>query len=214
MPARKPDAKRVLREGVFVAVIGVIFAFAANQVSPRGLALTRNYFPGATRSSLPAATATNLTPGTGGTQVAVPSPAEVLAARLQAKGLQLVDSNQVVQLFRDPRYEQELVVFVDARDDQHYQGGHIPAAHQFDHYRPENYIATVLPVCQSAELVVVYCTGGDCEDSEFTAITLRDAGIPKERLFVYGGGMTEWVTNGLPVEVGGRKSGNFHHNQP
>jgi rhodanese-related sulfurtransferase len=60
----------------------------------------------------------------------------------------------------------------------------------------------------------VYCTGGDCEDSEFTAIFLRDVGIPKEKLFVYGGGMTDWTTNGLPVEIGGRKSGNFRHTKP
>jgi rhodanese-related sulfurtransferase len=213
-PALKPDAKGVLVEGVIVALAGALFAFAANEVSPRGLTLTRNYFPGAARSSLPTATATQLTPGTGDTNVAVPSPAKLLAARLQAKGLQLVDSNQVVQLFRDPRYEQELVVFIDARDDRHYQEGHIPGAYQFDHYRAENYLATVLPACQSAERIVVYCTGGDCEDSEFTALTLRDVGIPKERLFVYGGGMAEWATNGLPVEVGERKSGNFRPVKP
>jgi len=173
------------------------------------LVLTRNYFPGTARSPLPTATATQLVPGTGDTNVTVASPAKLLATRLEAKGLQLVDSNQVAQLFRDPRYEQELVVFIDARDDPHYQAGHIPGAYQFDHYRAENYLATVLPVCQSAEEIVVYCTGGDCEDSEFTALTLGDSGIPKERLLVYGGGMTEWTTNGLPVEIGGRKSGNF-----
>ena len=197
-----------------MAVIGALFAFAANEVSPRGLALARNYFPGTARRSLPTATATQLTPGTGDTNVAVPSPAKLLATRLQANGLQLVDSSQVVQLFRDPRYEQELVVFIDARDDRHYQEGHIPGAYQFDHYRAENYLATVLPVSEAAEQIVVYCTGGDCEDSEFAAITLRHAGIPTEKLFVYGGGMTEWATNGLPVEIGGRKSGNFRHAKP
>jgi len=205
----KPGARTVLLEGVVVALAGALFGFAANAISPRGLVLTRNYFPGTARSPLPTATATQLVPGTGDTNVTVASPAKLLATRLEAKGLQLVDSNQVAQLFRDPRYEQELVVFIDARDDPHYQAGHIPGAYQFDHYRAENYLATVLPVCQSAEEIVVYCTGGDCEDSEFTALTLGDAGIPKERLLVYGGGMTEWTTNGLPVEIGGRKSGNF-----
>jgi rhodanese-related sulfurtransferase len=212
--ACRTQARKVLWEGVLVAVIGTAFAFLANEVSSRGLRLTQNYFPGATRSSVSAAIATNLTPRPGDTHIGVPSPAEVLATRLQAKGLHLVESHQVAQLFRDPRYEQELIVFVDARDDRHYQEGHIPGAYQFDHYRAENYLATVLPVCQAAERIVVYCTGGDCEDSEFTAIFLRDVGIPKEKLFVYGGGMTEWATNGLPVEVGGRKSGNFRPAKP
>ena len=197
-----------------MAVIGAVFAFVANEISPRGLSLTRNYFPGSTRSSLPTVATAHPATGTGDTRIAVLSPPALVAARLKAQGLQLIDSNQVVQLFRDPRYEQELVVFIDARDDRHYQEGHIPGAYQFDHYRPENYLAIVLPVCQTAEQIVVYCTGGDCEDSEFAAIFLRDAGIPKEKLFVYVGGMTDWTTNGLPVEIGERKSGNFRPVKP
>lgn len=211
---RKSVAKRVLAEGLIVALGGALFAFAANEVSPRGLALARNYFPGSNQRSHPATAVSTQPPGTGLSRATPPSPAEVLTERLRTKGLQLVDSNQVTQLFRDPRYEQELVVFVDARDDRHYQEGHIPAAYQFDHYRPENYIATVFPACQFARQIVVYCTGGDCEDSEFTAVTLGAVGIPKDKLFVYGGGMTEWVTNGLPVELGARRSGNLRKSKP
>jgi rhodanese-related sulfurtransferase len=55
---------------------------------------------------------------------------------------------------------------------------------------------------------VVYCNGGNCEDSELTAALLADANIvPREKLWVYGGGITEWATNGWPVELGERKSG-------
>ena len=212
--ACKTQVRKILWEGVLVALVGALFAFAANAVSPRGLALAQNYFPGAARSPLSSATATNLTPRPGDTHADAPSPAELLATRLKAKGLHLVESHQVAQLFRDPRYEQASIVFIDARDDRHYQEGHIPGAFQFDHYHAENYLATVLPVCQAAEQIVVYCTGGDCEDSEFAAIILRDTGIPKEKLFVYAGGMTEWTTNGLPVEIGERKSGNFRHAKP
>ena len=158
--------------------------------------------------------ATQQTPPPHNAHTVVPASTNLLAARLQAKGLQLVESRQAADLFRDPRREQGMVIFVDARDDQHYQEGHIPGAYQFNHYRAENYLPTVLPVCQSAEQIVVYCTGGDCEDSEFAAIFLRDAGIPKEKLFVYAGGMTEWNTSSLPVETGGRKSGNFRSTKP
>ncbi len=213
-PAGRTQAGRVLWEGLIVALVGALFAFVANEVSPRGLVLAQNYFPGAARSPLPPATATQQISGIGDTNVTLSSPAKLLAARLQAKGLQLVESHQVAQLFRDPRYEQELIVFIDARDDQHYQEGHIPGAYQFNHYRAVNYLATVMPVCQSAEQIVVYCTGGDCEDSEFAAIFLRDAGIPKDKLFVYGAGMTGWTTNEQPVEIGGRKSGNFRAAKP
>ena len=212
--AHKPVLKTIVLEGALVAVMGVVFAFAANAISPRGLALARNYFPGVPTSSKAPVPGTNLPPSataakTNAVSTNAVSPAELLAARLKTQGLHLVTSNQVAQLFRDPRYEQGVIVFVDARDDPRYQEGHVPGAYQFDHYHAEKYIGAVLPVCQMAEQIVVYCIGGDCEDSEFAALTLSNTGVPKEKLFVYGGGMTEWTTNGLPVEVGNRKSGNL-----
>jgi rhodanese-related sulfurtransferase len=197
--------KRVLQEGALVAVLGAVLAFAANALSPRGLHLSRNYFPGTqTTGPLPAA-GTNVT----GTATAkTNSPLETLAARLRANGLQLADSNQVTQLFRDPRREQEGVIFIDARDEDHFRAGHIPGAYHFDRFRPEHYLTNVLQACLIAQQMVFYCNGGDCDDSEHAAIMLRDSiGIPKDKLFVYGGGMTEWATNGLPVELGARNSG-------
>jgi rhodanese-related sulfurtransferase len=190
-----------------VALIGITLALVANAVSPRGLKLSQDYFPGAARNATAPAVATSLTAHPRGTNVSVLSALDPVVARLQAQGLRLVESNQVAQLFRDPRYDQEMIVFVDARNDQHYQEGHIPGAYQFDHYHADRYLSSVLPVCQAAEQVVVYCTGGSCEDSEFAAIFLRDAGIAREKLLVYGGGITEWNTLGLPLELGGRKSG-------
>ncbi|MDP3069732.1 MAG: rhodanese-like domain-containing protein [Opitutaceae bacterium] len=137
------------------------------------------------------------------------NPSNPALKRLRQRGLQLVSRSEVVTLFRDLRYEQGLVVFVDARDDQHYTTGHIPGAWQFYHYRAENYLPAILPVCLTALQVVVYCAGGECEDSEFAAIMLRDAGVPAESLFVYAGGITDWTTHGLPVETGSRRSGVF-----
>ena len=206
--ARRFQPGKVLAEAVLVAVVGTALAFVANAVSPRGLKLRQDYFPSAARNSpVPAVVAPVPASASGGPNVAAASPEDLLAARLQTQGLRLVGSNQVTQLFRDPRYAQDLIVFVDARSDQHYQESHIPGAYQFDHYRADQYLAAVLPVCQAAEQVVVYCAGGNCEDSEFAAIFLRDAGVPREKLLVYGAGITEWTALGLPLEVGARKSG-------
>ena len=116
----------------------------------------------------------------------------------------------MVQLFHDPRREQDGVIFIDARDDEHYRAGHVPGAYHFDRFRPEQYLTNVLQACLVAQQMVFYCNGGDCDDSEHAAIMLRDSiGIPKEKVFVYGGGLTEWITNGLPVELGLRNSGQF-----
>lgn len=181
--------KAVVLEAILLAIAGVLFALAANALSPRGLRLARNYFPTVIVTHTNAATASN-----------------TLAARLQQLGMKLTASNEVTQLFRDPGYEQGLIVFVDARNDHAYQGGHVPGAWQLDRYRPENYLPTVLPLCLSAQKVVIYCNGGSCDDSEFTAMMLRDAGIPPQNILVYEGGISEW-TNGMPFEVGVRGSG-------
>ena len=200
---RLTATKRVFQEALLVAVIGAAFAFGANLISPRGLALTRNYFPADINRPVPAAR------DVANTNPPASSPAQLLAARLKEQGLQGVDGRQAAQLFHDPRFQQGSIAFIDARDEQHYREGHIPGACEFDPYHPEKYLATVLPVCQAAEQIVLYCNGGDCDDSESAAITLRDVGIANRKLFVYLGGITEWTTNGLPVETGGRNSGNL-----
>ncbi|HYA79003.1 MAG TPA: rhodanese-like domain-containing protein [Candidatus Nitrosopolaris sp.] len=207
-PGRQPAVKWVLLEAVLVVVFGALFAVAANRVSPRGLALTRNFFPEGTgrlvSATPPAAPAHDVT----NTHFPAIDPAQIVAAKLREKGLQLIDRSQAVQLFHDPRFQQNTVVFVDARDEQHYREGHIPGAYEFDPYRPEKYFDAVLPVCKAAEQIVVYCNGGDCDDSETAALLLRDVGIANQKLVVYGGGITEWTTDGLPVETGGRNSAN------
>ena len=193
----------MLREGLVVAVVGAALAFAANALSPRGLQLSRNYFP------LDAQLATSASPVTAG-----PGPvanASVALARLEAQarefGVGIADSNRVVQFFGDPRRSQDGVVFIDARDTEHYQAGHIPGAYQLDYYHKEDYLAAVLPVCGAAQEVVVYCAGGACEDSLLTAGVLLAPVVSKEKLFVYAGGFTEWTNNRLPVELGQRNSG-------
>lgn len=189
---------KLLPEAVIVGVTGLALSLAANSLSPQGLKLSRNYFPPAPGVST-IRVATNA--------INAPSLAEKVAARLLQKGLKLADGTRVHDLFQDPRYLQGLVVFVDARDDAHYQQGHVPGAWQLDYYRYETYLASVLPACMMAQEIVIYCNGGDCEDSEFTALLLRDAQIPMERIQVYGGGISEWQTKGWPIETGPRNSG-------
>jgi rhodanese-related sulfurtransferase len=192
----KPRA--ILSEALLVAVPGLVFAIVANALSPRGLRLSRNYFPEV--GSPPAGVLSS---------IAAPATADEAIRRLRQRGLQPVSTEEAVELFRSPDYEQGLVVFIDARDNQRYTAGHIPGAWQLYHYRAEDYLPTVFPVCMAALQVVVYCNGGDCEDSEFAAVMLSDAGVPRERLFICAGGITEWTASGLPIESGSRRSGEF-----
>jgi rhodanese-related sulfurtransferase len=196
------NVRTIFFEAVVLLVVGVLFALFANRLSPVGLSLKRDYFA---RQRHPTIT-TNT-----GKSSAAPDPREshetALEERLRSKGLIVIATKEAEQLFRDPQYEQELIVFVDARNDRHYQEGHIPGAYQFDHYYPEKYLPMVLPACMNATKVVVYCTGGKCEDSEFAAATLVEAGIPASNIAVYVGGITDWLAEKGPIETGTRKSG-------
>ena len=205
-------AKCVLAEAALVAAAGFLLALGANALSTRGLHLATNYFPDSRSVVATAHSATNQS-----VQAAIQTSTNGLdaaALRLQQRGLQVMTVNSVSELVRDPSYDQGLAVVIDARDDAHYQAGHIPRAWQFDHYHADQYLPAVLPVCMNAQKVVVYCTGGSCEDSEFAATMLREAGVPAEHLFVFTGGITEWVASGQLVETGARGSGTLVKAKP
>jgi rhodanese-related sulfurtransferase len=191
--------KALLLEAGLVTAIGAVLALAANELSPRGLTLNRNYSPGGALTAVRTASS--------GLETNGQSMAQQLERQLATEGLQLAGGNRAVEMFHSSLQDQGAVIFVDARDDEHYQAGHIPGAFQLDHFHPERYLALTLPACQAAQKIVVYCKGGNCEDSEQTAIFLRDAGIPRDRLFVYTGGFDEWTANHLPVEMGERNTG-------
>ena len=50
--AMPQELKRVLLEALVVSTAGLVFALVANFASPRGLSLTRNYFPGPNTSGV------------------------------------------------------------------------------------------------------------------------------------------------------------------
>lgn len=199
----KRDVDGILYEALVVALVGICVALTANHFSPRGIKLTRDYFPkaGATEPQPEKATEE----GVGSRQVHTAEQGKA-EGRIQARNLISADLAEVTELFQDPRYEMEQVVFVDARSRRYYEEGHVPGAFLLDHFQPELTMGEVLPAVLAAEVVVVYCSGGECEDSEFVAVFLRDAGVPNDRLRVYVGGMNEWREAGLPVEMGGRHS--------
>lgn len=208
---RRRMVGRILLEAALVVVVGAAFAFAANQISPRGLVLARNYFPTGTNNLVRAVANLGTLDAVSGGNPAALSPAQLLAAQMKQKGLQLIDGRRAVQLFHDSHSKAGVVVFIDARDEEHYQAGHVPGAYEFDPYHPEKYFPAALPVCQTAEQIVVYCNGGDCDDSESATLLLRDVGVPNQKLFVYGGGITEWTNNRLPIETGARNSGKLRN---
>ena len=187
--------RRTLAAALIVVATGTTFGLLANALSPRGLSLTRNYFPDTPPPALAAAPAPSAAAGPDG------------SAAQTTRGLPLIDHARTTALFRDARHAQGLVMFVDARNEEVYAQSHIPGAYLVDHYHIERHLAEVLAPAALAEEIVVYCNGGDCADSELTALDLVQVGVPVAKIRIYGGGIAEWKTRREPVEAGARASG-------
>lgn len=136
------------------------------------------------------------------------APAHVFA-RLAEHGLAAMTLAEARATFEDPLYEFGAYVFVDARQDEPFLDGHVPGAYRFDRYRPERDLPEVMPLLATSSRIVVYCNGGECEDSEYAADTLLQFGASRESVFVFVGGIVQWTAAGLPVERGPRGSGDL-----
>lgn len=210
----KPLQRTVLETAVLV-VAGTAVAFGGNALRDNRLEWTRDYFkrtpvvvPPRDVSADPAWTETKTpaTPGTEAREPAAPAAAVLSAAPLVEKHLdhefQSIDFAGVRAAVEDPRYEQGLIVVVDARADEPFEAGHIPGAVQCDHYKLDRYIDGVMEKAKVAEQVIVYCNGGPCEDSIFMCQNLLERGLAYDAVFLYEGGWKEWEQSGMPIEKG------------
>jgi rhodanese-related sulfurtransferase len=187
---------RTLVEALLIGASGLGLGLLGNALSPAGLRIDRDYFP--TAAATPPASGV-VTPA---------SEVETKAReRLAAQGLAAIGFEEARSLFEDPSYAAGGLLFVDARNDDEYQEGHVPLALQFDHYHAERYLDAVLQAAPGTSRVVVYCNGGNCEDSEFAAATLKNFLAEPGTLCVYVGGIEEWRARAMPVETGARGSG-------
>ncbi len=182
------EVKRTLLEFLAVVAVAVPLAVAANALNPEGLRLRHDYF--------------------GGIDVSERTREEA-RARLAQKGIQILEHAAILEMYNDPIYQDGAYAFIDSRSEGEYQRGHIPGAYLCDHYHVERYAEGIVAVCNSSLQVVVYCEGGNCNDSELTAEDLFHFRVDPALLFVYIGGLEEWCKNGMPIEKGERGSGNL-----
>ena len=98
---------------------------------------------------------------------------------------------------------ESIVAFVDARVRDQYEEGHIPGALWLYHYESGDLIDDLRPQLEMAFFIIVYCNGGDCEDSIYLAADLGSLyGLPPENIYVYEGGFNEWKEREMPVVTG------------
>ena len=100
-------------------------------------------------------------------------------------------------------FNQPTVRFIDARDAGTYEAGHIPGALNIDAERlgADAFIgADLLADIPKTHVLIVYCSGGQCDLSKRLATNLIVRGFGK--VLVFDGGWNEWTDEGQPVEEG------------
>jgi rhodanese-related sulfurtransferase len=100
-------------------------------------------------------------------------------------------------------FDQKSVPFLDARRSNVFRLGHVPGARPFSVWEAdidEKVKAFFAEGRDQAAPVVVYCSGGDCEDSHNLAERLYKVGF--DNVLVYKDGFPDWEKRGLPVTKG------------
>ncbi len=108
-------------------------------------------------------------------------------AQAVKEGVALVQLSEVLEFLRE-----DSRLFVDVRPVQEYERGHIPGAVLAS--------AGLTRFLNESRPLVLYCTGGDCDDSLLLALELRQTGRKDVALFI--GGMELWQSELLAVEEG------------
>lgn len=209
--------KQAFIELILITLASVGVALAANQIRERkSIELTKDYFE---RGSTPAQKPATDTPTANGIGKHVEGARPVQPIGLSVKpaageteksagkkhlehDFQTISLEEVQKVFDDPQTRQGLNIFVDARDDEHFAEGHVPGAMQCFPYEARRCLDRVKMAADGAEKVIVYCGGGDCEDSIFMCRELTEAGVPTEAVYLFEGGWKEWSASGMPTEGG------------
>ncbi|MDO8632102.1 MAG: rhodanese-like domain-containing protein [Phycisphaerales bacterium] len=189
--------KQAVIEMVLLGLLSTGLAFGVNSVRKEGhIKPTKNYFDKgvSTATALPA----NTQRPTGGVASSSPAP----KPKHLEHDFQEISLDGVLAVLKDPETARGLNVLIDARKEDDFAEGHLPGAIRCYPYEIEKCINIVLDQARGADKVIVYCGGGDCEDSIFMCRELVSAGLPSEAIYLYPGGWKEWCAHKEPSRNG------------
>lgn len=132
--------------------------------------------------------------------VGSPSPAELLA-RFPPHHKPFVEVSGEDALWLRTRG----ALFLDARRTKVYEAGHVAGALSFPVWESDigDRVTALVGEGRDGQLpVLIYCAGGECEDSHLLAEKLFGAGF--ENLLVYRDGWPDWLRRGGATAVGGQ----------
>ncbi len=108
-----------------------------------------------------------------------------------APGVRTVGELEVIE------HIQEGLPLIDTRPESFYREGTISGARNITHPRMAELIGGLDP----DRATIFFCNGPQCAATPSSIRTLLGAGYPAESILYYRGGIHDWVTLGLPVEI-------------
>ncbi len=187
------------RDAVGIVVVAVVAAAASNSLAgpERKLHWIGNY-----SSAPPAAPGVSATPSPGAATAAVTPSAGDEAGRVfpphPSKAWLEISGDDVAGL-----HARGNILFLDARRTSVYRAGHIAGARSISIWEADaddKVKALFAEGRDQSAPIVVYCAGGDCEDSHHLGEKLYFVGF--DNVLVYKDGFPDWEKRGLAVTKG------------
>lgn len=95
-------------------------------------------------------------------------------------------------------FKKNQVVFLDARDEDQFDEGHIQGARNLPWYSVDHYFADITMDLDPDTLIITYCDGEACPLSHDLAEFLRNMGFSNTKVLI--NGWSVWKENHLPVQ--------------
>ncbi len=100
-------------------------------------------------------------------------------------------------------YDNGLVIFIDARGEDHYQEGHIADAMSISYELTRDAVAIPqvdnMFIAPGEDTLIIYCGGGDCDESHMVSQDLQNMGFTCHIMI---DGYPAWKNAGLPTAEG------------
>ncbi len=198
--------KRVVLPVVVILAVGSLMGMGFNSARAKNrINMRRNYFAVAATASPKASTSESTDASDGSTSSALDGPSqESTDTPKEGKTLNHpftpVTLDEVVDLYLSDGYQTGDVVFIDARSEENFAQEHIIGSFNIDNYNADDMYAEYEQYVLAANTIVVYCGGGDCEDSIFLSTYLTNRGVSMDTIRLFEGGMKAWLNDNLEVE--------------
>ena len=187
-----------------LGVLGLCAGFAAR-------ATTSPNFERALAADVEEATAEQVRAALAPTDPAPPTDPETPPASVPAAPTETTEPTAPMTVdfltFRTELFEKPNVTLIDARDEGSYLTEHIPGALHLDAETvtaDPSLIGVALEAVPKSQVLVTYCSGGDCDLSLRLARLLTGQGY--RRVFVFEGGITQWQDEGEPTAQPGQEA--------